>query len=53
MAKVSLNEMWQTIEESGMDRKLLEQTDPSEELIRKLYTAIAAIHKKKLELFAA
>ena len=48
--KVSLTEMWRAIEKSGIDRKLLEQTDPSEELIRKMYTAITAIHEKELEL---
>jgi len=53
MAKVSLNEMWQTIEESGIDRKILEQTDPSEELIRNLYNALTAIHKKELKLLTA
>ena len=53
MAKVSLSEMWCTIEEHGIDRKLLEQTDPSEELIQKLYIAITAIHEKKLEQLTA
>lgn len=47
---VSQKEMWRTIEEHGIDRKLLEQTDPSEDLIAKLYTAIVAIQKKELEL---
>jgi hypothetical protein len=42
--------MWDTIEEYGIDRKLLEQTDPSEELILNLYTAIITIREKELEL---
>lgn len=42
--------MWDTIEEYGMDRKLLEQTDPSDDLIQKLYAAITMIHEKELEL---
>ena len=48
--KVSLAEMWSAIEKSGIDRKLLEKTEPGEELIRKLYTAITTIHEKELEL---
>ncbi|MDE1764466.1 MAG: hypothetical protein KGH88_09545 [Thaumarchaeota archaeon] len=49
-ANVSQSEMWRAIEEHGIDRKRLEQTEPSEDLILKLYTAIMAIQKKELEL---
>lgn len=48
--QVSQSRMLDTIEAYGIDRKLLEQTDPSEELILKLYAVITAIHEKELEL---
>ena len=47
LPKVSLEEMWRTIEAHGFDRKKLEQTDPDYETILKLYNAIKEIKKKQ------
>jgi hypothetical protein len=38
--------MWEKIEEYGIDRKLLEATHPSNELLFQLYTAIIQVNKK-------
>ncbi|MGI0065729.1 MAG: hypothetical protein ACREA5_06880 [Nitrosotalea sp.] len=43
---LSLDEMWEKIEEYGIDRKLLESTHPSNELLFQLYTAIILVNEK-------
>ena len=45
-SKLSLDDMWQVIEEYGIDRKLLEITHPSDELLFRLYSAIKAVKEK-------
>ncbi|MDE1826117.1 MAG: hypothetical protein KGH99_02095 [Thaumarchaeota archaeon] len=49
-SKLSLDDMWQVIEEYGIDRKLLETTQPSDELLFRLYTSIKQV-KEKSDLF--
>ncbi len=48
--KPSLDEIWKTIEEYGIDRESLEKTAPDDELIFKIYTALKAINEKEQEL---
>lgn len=48
-SEVTLDEMWVTMEEYGIDRGLLESTNPSKELLVRLYTAIKQV-KEKSEL---
>lgn len=38
--------MWEKIEEYGIDRKLLEATHPSNELLFQLYTAITKVNEE-------
>lgn len=38
--------MWEKIEEYGIDRKLLEATHPSNELLFQLYTAIIKVNEE-------
>jgi hypothetical protein len=38
--------MWKKIEEYGIDRKLLEATHPSNELLFQLYTAITKVNEE-------
>lgn len=45
-SKLSLDDMWKTIEESGINRKLLETTKPSDELLFKLYSSIKQVKEK-------
>lgn len=47
---LSLDDMWEKIEEYGIDRKLLESTHPSNELLFQLYTAIVQVNKKVNDL---
>lgn len=42
--------MWDKIEEYGIDRKLLEATHPSNELLFQLYTAITKVNEKVHDL---
>lgn len=49
-SKLSLDDMWKAIEESGINRKLLETTKPSDELLFKLYSSIKQV-KEKSDLF--
>lgn len=42
--------MWEKIEEYGIDRKLLEATRPSDELLFQLYTAITKVNEKVRDL---
>lgn len=48
-SEVTLDEMWVTMEEYGIDRGLLESTKPSKELLVRLYSAIKQV-KEKSEL---
>ncbi|HET7337611.1 MAG TPA: hypothetical protein VFJ23_06950 [Candidatus Nitrosotalea sp.] len=43
---LSLDEIWRKIEEYGIDRKLLEATHPSNELLFQLYTAITKVNEE-------
>ena len=45
-SKLSLDEMWEKIEAYGIDRKLLESTNPSNELLFQLYTAVIRVNEK-------
>ncbi|HJW20004.1 MAG TPA: hypothetical protein VJ571_05555 [Candidatus Nitrosotalea sp.] len=45
-SKLSLDEMWEKIEAYGIDRKLLEATHPSSELLFQLYTAVIRVNEK-------
>ena len=45
-SELSLDEMWEKIEEYGIDRKLLEATHPSNELLFQLYTAITKVNEE-------
>ncbi|MGB9125049.1 MAG: hypothetical protein WCC55_05815 [Nitrosotalea sp.] len=47
---LSLDDMWEKIEEYGIDRNLLESTHPSNELLFQLYTAIVQVNKKVNDL---
>ena len=49
-SEISTDEAWQVIEEYGIDRKLLENTNPSNELILQLYRAIKQIHENQKSL---
>jgi len=40
LEEISLDEMWEVIESFGIDRKMLERSNPSEEKIRDLYLLI-------------
>ncbi|MDE1813399.1 MAG: hypothetical protein KGI05_01920 [Thaumarchaeota archaeon] len=45
-SELSLDEMWEKIEEYGIDRKLLEATHPSNELLFQLYTAVLRVNER-------
>jgi hypothetical protein len=49
-SELSLDDMWEKIEGYGMDRKILESTNPSNELLFQLYVAITKVNEKVLEL---
>ncbi len=49
-SKLSLDDMWEKIEEYGIDRKILEATHPSNELLFQLYTAIIKVNEQMHEL---
>jgi len=42
--------MWEKIEEYGIDRKILEATHPSNELLFQLYTAITKVNEQMHEV---
>ena len=50
MPKTPLDEMWRTIEKYGIDRRSLEATKPSPDLIEKMYYAIREIQKREIEV---
>ena len=45
-SELSLDDMWEKIVEYGIDRKLLEATHPSNELLFQLYTAITKVNEQ-------
>ncbi|MGI0007068.1 MAG: hypothetical protein ACREAR_03625 [Nitrosotalea sp.] len=45
-SELSLDEMWEKIEAYGINRKLLESTNPSNELLFQLYTAVIRVNEK-------
>lgn len=49
-SEVSIDEMWQVMEDYGIDRSLLESTKPSKELLFRLYLAIKQV-KENSEMF--
>ena len=49
-SELSLDDMWEKIEEYGIDRKILEATHPSNELLFQLYTAITKVNEQMHEL---
>ncbi len=49
-SELSIDDMWEKIEEYGIDRKLLEATHPSNELLFQLYTAITKVNEKVQDL---
>ena len=49
-SELSLEDMWEKIEEYGIDRKILEATHPSNELLFQLYTAITKVNEQMNEL---
>jgi hypothetical protein len=49
-SELSLEDMWDKIEAYGIDRKILEETDPSNELLFQLYTAITKVNEQMHEL---
>ena len=49
-SELSLDDMWKKIEEYGIDRKILEATHPSNELLFQLYTAITKVNEQMHEL---
>ena len=49
-SEVTADEMWQVMEDYGIDRQLLESTNPSQELIFRLYCAIKQV-KENSEIF--
>ncbi|MDE1828940.1 MAG: hypothetical protein KGI25_01325 [Thaumarchaeota archaeon] len=44
--EITIDEMWHTMEEYGIDRHLLESTNPSRELLFRLYSAIKQVKEK-------
>ncbi len=48
-SELTVDEMWQVMQEYGIDRQLLEATNPSKELLFRLYSAIKQV-KEKSEL---
>lgn len=49
-SELSLDDMWEKIGEYGIDRKILEATHPSNELLFQLYTAITKVNEQMHEL---
>ena len=49
-SEITTDEMWHVMEEYGIDRRLLEATNPSNELLYRLYVAVKQV-KEKSELF--
>jgi len=49
-SELTIDEMWKVMEEYGIDRRLLESTNPSNELLFRLYSAIKQV-KENSESF--
>lgn len=49
-SELTTDEMWKVMEEYGIDRRLLESTNPSNELLFRLYSAIKQV-KENSESF--
>lgn len=45
-SELTTDEMWKVMEEYGIDRRLLESTNPSTELLFRLYSAIKQVKEK-------
>lgn len=45
-SEATIDEMWNAMEEYGIDRRLLESTNPSDELLFRLYQAIRQVKEK-------
>ena len=45
-SELTIDEMWKVMEEYGIDRRLLESTNPSTELLFRLYSAIKQVKEK-------
>lgn len=45
-SELTADEMWKVMEEYGIDRRLLESTNPSTELLFRLYSAIKQVKEK-------
>lgn len=45
-SEIALDDMWDALENYGIDRRLLESTNPSNELIFRLYSAIKQVKEK-------
>lgn len=39
-SEITIDEMWKVMEESGINRKMLESTKPSKELLLRLYLTV-------------
>ncbi|HJU13076.1 MAG TPA: hypothetical protein VJ792_01290 [Candidatus Nitrosotalea sp.] len=39
-SEITIDEMWRMMEDSGIDRKMLESTKPSKDLLFRLYLAV-------------
>ena len=49
-SELSLEDMWDKIEAYGIDRKILEATQPSNELLFQLYIAITKVNEQMCQL---
>ncbi|MGI0046307.1 MAG: hypothetical protein ACREBB_03855 [Nitrosotalea sp.] len=49
-SELTIDEMWQVMQEYGIDRQLLEATNPSKELLFRLYSAIKQVKDKSESL---
>jgi hypothetical protein len=49
-SELSLDDVWEKIEAYGIDRKILEATNPSNELLFQLYTAITKVNEQMHQL---
>lgn len=49
-SELSLDDMWEKIEAYGIDRKILEATHPSNELLFQLYTVITTVNEQMHQL---
>lgn len=49
-SELTVDEMWQVMQEYGIDRQLLESTNPSKELLVRLYSAIKQVKERSESL---